>query len=84
MALSNKTDDFCCKLRQRKIDGSLAAAKGTAELLRQLVTSIRVGDPRDLLDEVRTVGVKLQAARPAGTNAGMHILSKSSVRFSLQ
>ena len=61
-----KVDDFCSKLRQRRVDGSLSAAKGTAELLRQLVTLFKGGDPRGLLEEVRNVGVKLQSSRPAG------------------
>ncbi|KFM25765.1 Translation initiation factor eIF-2B subunit beta, partial [Auxenochlorella protothecoides] len=50
--------------RQRKVETSLDAAKGTAELLRQLVTSSRLSDPQSLLDEVKRVGLTLQAAQP--------------------
>lgn len=61
-----KVDELCTRLKQRRLDGSLAAAKSTAELLRQLVTSFRGNDPRDLMEEVKQVGVKLQAARASG------------------
>lgn len=59
--------DFATRLRQRKVETSLDAAKGTAELLRQLVTSSRLSDPQSLLDEVKRVGLTLQAAQPTGT-----------------
>jgi len=62
----DKVNDFCDKLRQRRIGGSLAAAKGTAELLRQLVTSSRLNNPQIMLDEVRDVGIQIQSAKPIG------------------
>lgn len=62
----DKVNEFCDKLRQRRIGGSLAAAKGTAELLRQLVTSSRLSDPHVMLEEVRDVGVQIQSAKPIG------------------
>lgn len=61
-----KVNDFCDRLRQRRVDGSLAAAKGTAELMRQLVTSSKLNDPRNMLIEVRKVGNIIQAAKPIG------------------
>lgn len=65
-AFHERVDDFCDKLRQRRVTTSLDAAKGTAELLRQLVTSSRLADPQSLLEEVRSVGIKMQAAKPMG------------------
>lgn len=59
-------EDFCDKLRERHIEASLDAAKGTAELLRQLVTSQRLPDPQSLLAEVKSVGLRIQAAKPIG------------------
>lgn len=61
-----KVDDFCNRLRQRSVNGSLAAAKGTAELMRQLVTSSKLNDPHAMLGEVRSVGLTIQAAKPIG------------------
>jgi hypothetical protein len=61
-----KVNDFCDRLRQRRVNGSLAAAKGTAELMRQLVTSSKLNDPRNMLTEVRKVGNIIQAAKPIG------------------
>jgi hypothetical protein len=73
----DKVNDFCDKLRQRRIHGSLAAAKGTAELLRQLVASSRLHDPKTMLEEVKKVGIRIQCALPIGTllisNATMFI-----------
>ncbi|KAL6770939.1 hypothetical protein ACKKBF_B33300 [Auxenochlorella protothecoides x Auxenochlorella symbiontica] len=60
----DRVQDFATRLRQRKVETSLDAAKGTAELLRQLVTSSRLSDPQSLLDEVKRVGLTLQAAQP--------------------
>jgi translation initiation factor 2B subunit (eIF-2B alpha/beta/delta family) len=65
-AYYEKVNDFCDRLRQRCVDGSLAAAKGTAELMRQLVTSSRLNDPHNMLTEVRKVGNIIQAAKPIG------------------
>ena len=62
-----KVEDFCDRLRQRRVNGSLAAAKGTAELMRQLVTSSKLNDPHTMLSEVRKVGTIIQAAKPIGT-----------------
>ncbi len=64
-----KVDDFCDRLRQRRVNGSLAAAKGTAELMRQLVTSSKLADPHAMLAEVRSVGLTIQAAKPIGACA---------------
>ena len=61
-----KVNDFCEKLKQRRISGSYAAAKGTVDLLKQLISSTKVTNPQQLLEEVRTVGVRIQSARPIG------------------
>ncbi|KDD76812.1 Initiation factor 2 [Helicosporidium sp. ATCC 50920] len=47
----DRVEDFAIKLRQRRVGGSIEAATGTAELLRQLVTSSKVNDPQALIDE---------------------------------
>lgn len=65
----DRVEDFAIKLRQRRVGGSIEAATGTAELLRQLVTSSKVNDPQALIDEVRIVGATLQSAQPAGVLA---------------
>lgn len=62
----DRVEEFATKLRHRRVAGSLEAAKGTAELLRQLVTSSRLVDPQVLLDEVKDVGATLQSAEPTG------------------
>lgn len=62
----DRVEEFAIKLRQRRVDSSLDAATGTAELLRQLVTSSRMNDPQVLLEEVKTVGATLQIAQPTG------------------
>ncbi|PSC72427.1 translation initiation factor eIF-2B subunit beta [Micractinium conductrix] len=63
-AFSDRVENFCRRLTDRRIDGSLAAAKGTAELLRQLVTSSRLNTPEVMLAEVKRVGLRIQAAKP--------------------
>ncbi len=70
-ALAEKADVLCLKLKQRQIVGSYAAAKGTVDLLKQLVSSTKVGSAQELLEEVRAVGVKVQEARPIGTHLGL-------------
>lgn len=65
-AYYDKVNDFCDRLRQRRVNGSLAAAKGTAELMRQLVTSSKMSDPHTMLAKVREVGNHIQAAKPIG------------------
>jgi translation initiation factor eIF-2B subunit beta len=61
---ADRLADFCDRLRTRRVDGSLGAAKGTAELLRQLVASSRRADPRALLEDIRAAGVAIQLAKP--------------------
>lgn len=65
-SFSDKVEAFCRRLTDRRTDGSLAAAKGTAELLRQLITSSRLNTPEVLLAEVKRVGLRIQAAKPIG------------------
>ncbi|KAL4419149.1 hypothetical protein ABPG77_002662 [Micractinium sp. CCAP 211/92] len=63
-AFNDRVEAFCRRLTDRRIDGTLAAAKGTAELLRQLVTSSRLNTPEIMLAEVKRVGLRIQAAKP--------------------
>ncbi|KAI7838442.1 hypothetical protein COHA_007705 [Chlorella ohadii] len=62
--MNERVEAFCRRLTDRRIDGSLAAAKGTAELLRQLITSSRLNTPELMLGEVKRVGLRIQAAKP--------------------
>lgn len=59
-------DEFIAQLRRRQIEGSLPCAKRTAEILRLLITKSRPSTPEALLEDVRTVGARLQAAKPLG------------------
>ncbi|KAK9829272.1 hypothetical protein WJX72_004902 [[Myrmecia] bisecta] len=62
--LLDMAEDFCTHLRRRQVEGSLATAKKTAELMRTLVTTQRHTDAQGLVDDVRAVGTKIQAAKP--------------------
>lgn len=53
----------------RQIHGSFACAKKTAEVMRLLITTQRHPDAAALIEDVRTVGTKLQAAKPVGERA---------------
>ena len=57
---------FAARLRRRQVDGSLACARGAAELLRTLVTRGGHVTGRAMLDDVRKWGVVMQAAKPLG------------------
>lgn len=69
-AFNDRVEAFCRRLTDRRTDGTLAAAKGTAELLRQLVTSSRLNTPEVMLAEVKRVGLRIQAAKPIGERWG--------------
>ena len=64
--LLDAVEDFIAQLRRRQVEGSLATAKRTAEILRLLLTSKRHASAQALLDDVRRVGSRLQAAKPSG------------------
>lgn len=66
-AYQEKVKEFCDKLRQKRVVGSYAAAKGTVEILKQLVSSTKAENAQMLLEEVRSVGVRIQSAKPVGT-----------------
>ncbi|KAK8930657.1 hypothetical protein KSP39_PZI016171 [Platanthera zijinensis] len=62
-------NDFVLKLKRRKIEGSQATARQTAELLRAVVSHQRLpytNQALALLDVVRVVGEQLIAANPVG------------------
>ncbi|RRT68499.1 hypothetical protein BHE74_00044480 [Ensete ventricosum] len=72
--------DFVLKLKRRKIEGSQATAKQTAELLRQVVSQQRMpytNQASVLIDAVRAVGEQLIAANPIGelSNSSLFWLS---------
>eukprot|EP00798_Chlamydomonas_sp_ICE-L_P015682 gene15682-21788_t len=64
MSLTAAVDQLCAQLRQRTVEGSMPCAKKTAEILRVLVTQQRYPDASSLIDDVRFIGQKLQAAKP--------------------
>ncbi|KAJ7949337.1 Translation initiation factor eIF-2B subunit beta [Quillaja saponaria] len=66
-------NDFLNNLRKRKIEGSQATAKQTAELLRSVISQQRVpytNQAAALIDAVRTVGEQLIAANPVEIAVG--------------
>ncbi|XAR54454.1 hypothetical protein NMG60_11029588 [Bertholletia excelsa] len=66
-------NDFVVKLRKRKIEGSKATAKQTAELLRSVISSQRIPHTNQagaLIDAVKAVGEKLIAANPVELAVG--------------
>uniref|UniRef100_A0A383VHC3 Translation initiation factor eIF2B subunit beta n=1 Tax=Tetradesmus obliquus TaxID=3088 RepID=A0A383VHC3_TETOB len=70
MNLSNLVEEYCTQLRRRQIKGSFACAKKTAEVMRLLITTQRHPDAASLIEDVRTVGTKLQAAKPVELGIG--------------
>lgn len=68
MSVHDQLDEFCTLLRHRKVEGSLATGRRTAELLRIFVSSCRHSDAVALVEDVRSVGNKLQAAKPIGAS----------------
>ncbi|KAF7824703.1 Translation initiation factor eIF-2B subunit beta [Senna tora] len=66
-------NDFPDQLRKRKIEGSQATAKQTAELLRSVISQQRVPHTNQagaLIDAVRAVGEQLIAANPVELAVG--------------
>ncbi|KAJ6945266.1 hypothetical protein NC651_000344, partial [Populus alba x Populus x berolinensis] len=66
-------NDFLIKLKKRKIEGSRATARHTAELLRSVISQQRVpytNQAGALIDAVRAVGEKLIAANPVELAVG--------------
>ena len=68
MSVHDQLEEFCTLLRHRKVEGSLATGRRTAELLRIFVSSCRHSDAVALVEDVRSVGNKLQAAKPIGAS----------------
>jgi len=69
--------DFVLKLKRRKVEGSHAVARQTAELLRSVVSQHRMGSSANqaaaLADAVRAVGEQLIAANPIGKSSNSYI-----------
>ncbi|XWS65524.1 hypothetical protein CRYUN_Cryun05aG0120500 [Craigia yunnanensis] len=66
-------NDFLSKLKKRKIEGSQATAKQTAELLRSVISQTRVpytNQSAALIDSVKAVGERLIAANPVELAVG--------------
>ncbi|KAJ1391179.1 NagB/RpiA transferase-like [Sesbania bispinosa] len=66
-------NDFVNQLKKRKIEGSQAIAKQTAELLRSVISQQRVPQTNQaiaLINAVRAVGEKLIAANPVELAVG--------------
>ncbi|XP_052190581.1 uncharacterized protein LOC127800163 [Diospyros lotus] len=68
-------NDFVIKLRKRKIEGSKATAKQTAELLRSVISQQRIPHSNQaqsgaLIDAVKAVGQQLVEANPVELAVG--------------
>lgn len=66
-------NDFVAKLRKRKVEGSQATSRLTAELLRSVVSLQRLPPTNPaaaLIEAVRGIGVKLVAANPVELAVG--------------
>ncbi|KAK9046908.1 hypothetical protein V6N11_052778 [Hibiscus sabdariffa] len=66
-------NDFISKLKKRKIEGSQATAKQTAELLRSVISQTRVpytNQAAALIQSVKAVGERLIAANPVELAVG--------------
>ena len=66
MSVHDQLEEFCTQLRRRPTEGSLATGRRTAELLRIFISTNRHSDALALVEDVRSVGNKLQAAKPIG------------------
>ncbi|XP_008643709.1 translation initiation factor eIF-2B beta subunit isoform X1 [Zea mays] len=81
--------DFVLKLKRRKVEGSHAVARQTAELLRSVVSQHRMGSSANqaatLADAVRAVGEQLIAANPIELAVGnivrrvLHIIKEEDI-----
>lgn len=71
----------------RKVEGSHAVARQTAELLRSVVSQHRMGSSANqaaaLADAVRAVGEKLIAANPIGKDPTFVLLNCDAIVFQL-
>lgn len=66
-------NDFVIKLRKRKIEGSKATAKHTSELLRSVISQLRIPHANQagaLIDAIKEVGEQLIAANPVELAVG--------------
>nr|XP_043634378.1 translation initiation factor eIF-2B subunit beta [Erigeron canadensis] len=66
-------NEFLTKLRRRKIEGSKAAAKLTAELLRTVISQQRIPNTNQagaLVDAIKAIGEQLVAANPVELAVG--------------
>ncbi|KAF2913421.1 translation initiation factor eIF-2B subunit beta isoform X1 [Oryza sativa Japonica Group] len=80
--------EFVLKLKRRKVEGSHAVARQTAELLRSVVSQHRMGSTNQaaaLADAVRGVGEQLIAANPIELAVGnivrrvLHIIKEEDI-----
>ncbi|KAK8971335.1 hypothetical protein KSP40_PGU008802 [Platanthera guangdongensis] len=75
-------NDFILKLKRRKIEGSQATARQTAELLRAVVSHQRLpytNQALALLDAVRDIGEQLIAANPVDNSAGIALMVRRTM-----
>lgn len=66
-------NEFVSKLENRKVEGSHATARATAELLRSLISQIRLPSTNQaeaLIEAIKIVGAKLTAANPVELAVG--------------
>ncbi|KQJ96462.1 translation initiation factor eIF-2B subunit beta isoform X1 [Brachypodium distachyon] len=80
--------EFVLKLKRRKVEGSHAVARQTAELLRSVVSQHRMGSTNQaaaLADAIRSVGEQLISANPIELAVGnivrrvLHIIKEEDI-----
>ncbi|RVW70277.1 hypothetical protein CK203_060294 [Vitis vinifera] len=70
-------NEFIIKLKKRKVEGSQATARMTAELLRSVISQQRVpynNQAGALIDAIKAVGEQLIAANPVGYRLSMELM----------
>ncbi|KAG2372542.1 uncharacterized protein HKW66_Vig0205890 [Vigna angularis] len=75
-------NEFVNLLKKRKIEGSQATAKQTAELLRSVISHQRVphtNQATSLINSVRAVGEKIIDANPIGFGLEVHVYGKTFI-----
>lgn len=69
LLIASCNNTACC-VPCRTLEGSLPCAKRTAEILRRVITQHKYADAAAAIDDIRSCGSKLQAAKPAGEGQG--------------
>lgn len=66
--LEEHVEELCAQLRRRQAQGATLAAKRTAEVLRLVVVAQRHSSAAAMIEDVKTIGIRLQSAKPNGAH----------------